>query len=66
MSTDLVGVSMFIIFAPKDSSVARVDQWEAVLSISNPSGHITSRQESVVEFRPVQKKSVSEILELFL
>ena len=62
MSADLIHISMLIVLATKSVSIARVDQGEAVLSISNPSGHITSGQEGIVESWPIQKKSISEIL----
>ena len=64
MSTDLIDISMFIIFASKNITIARVDKGKAVLTVSDPSGHITTRQESVIVVGAVQQKPISKILNI--
>ena len=62
MSTDLISVAKFIVFASEDIAIARVDKREAIVSIAHPAGHKTSRQKGVIEVRSVQEETVSEIL----
>ena len=62
VSTDLIDISMFIILASENITVARVDKGEAILSISDPAGYKATRQKCIVELRSFQKKPVSKIL----